>query len=463
MLEGQGFVYLSLAVDGVMLALAVAAAALGAGAAGIPLESAVALAVFPALVIALMYMRGLYRPRLRMLVLDGVPTIVGAISVAAMMSVALAIFINASSHPAPLVTRAWLFAAIYVSAGRMLLTLSQRRARHRGVLSRPALIVGAGVVGAKLARRLEEVPDYGLEPIGFLDADPPADVDVVDRRAPVLGTPSDLEEVVNETGAAHVILAFTSEPDAALLPLVRRCEELGLDVSLVPRLFDSINERISLEHLGGMPLLGLRGVDPQGWQFAIKHGLDRFAATLAVIALAPVFAIAALAVKLSSPGPIFYRQRRVGRDGQEFDLVKFRSMRLNDGPDDFMPLEGLAPGGVEGEDRRTSIGCLLRRTAVDELPQLFNVLRGEMSLVGPRPERPEFVALFGEGIDRYADRHRVRSGVTGWAQVNGYRGQTSIPDRVEWDNFYIENWSLWLDVKILLLTVGAVLRGHDQD
>ena len=137
-------------------------------------------------------------------------------------------------------------------------------------------------------------------------------------------------------------------------------------------------------------------------------------------------------------------------------------MRVPEEPEEFSPIDGLAPGGVEGVDRRTTIGRFLRRSALDELPQLFNVLRGEMSLVGPRPERPQFVALFGEGVDRYADRHRVRSGLTGWAQVHGYRGQTSLADRVEWDNFYIENWSLWLDFKILLMTVVAVLRygGH---
>ena len=157
---------------------------------------------------------------------------------------------------------------------------------------------------------------------------------------------------------------------------------------------------------------------------------------------------------------MLFRQRRVGRDGQVFDMLKFRSMRVRrTGGHGFRPEQGSAPGGVEGEDRRTPFGRFIRRTALDELPQLFNVLRGEMSLVGPRPERPEFVSLFDDDIDRYGDRHRVRSGITGWAQVDGFRGQTSLADRVEWDNFYIENWSLWLDVKILLMTIPAALRG----
>jgi lipopolysaccharide/colanic/teichoic acid biosynthesis glycosyltransferase len=162
---------------------------------------------------------------------------------------------------------------------------------------------------------------------------------------------------------------------------------------------------------------------------------------------------------LSVGRPIFFRQPRFGLDGREFEMLKFRSMRA--------PLEPLvlpdlpadtAPGGIEGDDRRTRFGTFLRRTSLDELPQLLNVLRGDMSLVGPRPERPDFARLFERNVYRYGDRHRVKSGITGWAQVHGLRGKTSLSDRVEWDNFYIENWSLWLDVKILLMTVCAVGR-----
>jgi lipopolysaccharide/colanic/teichoic acid biosynthesis glycosyltransferase len=170
----------------------------------------------------------------------------------------------------------------------------------------------------------------------------------------------------------------------------------------------------------------------------------------------------AAAVKLTSPGDVLFRQRRVGRDCQPFELLKFRSMRAPEAhAGAFRPDTGSAPGGVEGDDRRTPIGRLLRRTSLDELPQLFNVLRGEMSLVGPRPERPEFVELFEAEIDRYGERHRVKAGITGWAQVHGLRGQTSIADRAEWDNHYIENWSLRLDLMILALTARAILSPQE--
>jgi exopolysaccharide biosynthesis polyprenyl glycosylphosphotransferase len=344
------------------------------------------------------------------------------------------------------------------------LGITQRRARQERIVAQRTLIVGAGRIGAQLERRLEEHPQLGLEPVGYVDAFPPPDEHVSGRRAPVLGGPDELEQIVERTGAEHVVLAFLSSrgSDAQLVPIVRRCAELGLEVSLVPRLFESINVRAEIEHLGGMPLFRLRTVRPKGFEFTVKHTLDRITAAILTLLLAPLLLVSILAVKLSSRGPVFFRQRRVGRDGRPFDLLKFRSMRM---PGDsrgekatvLLP-DDTAPGGVEGADRRTAVGRLMRRLSIDELPQLFNVLRGDMSMVGPRPERPEFVELFERRVDRYEDRHRVKAGITGWAQVHGLRGKTSLSDRIEWDNYYIENWSLKLDLKILLMTIVAVFK-----
>jgi lipopolysaccharide/colanic/teichoic acid biosynthesis glycosyltransferase len=189
----------------------------------------------------------------------------------------------------------------------------------------------------------------------------------------------------------------------------------------------------------------------------LKHTADRVVAALLLLAVGLLLLVIALLVKLTSSGPILFRQRRVGLGGHEFDVLKFRTMRVSD-TSEFVPATGMAPGGVEGADRRTAIGRYLRATSLDELPQLINVLRGDMSLVGPRPERPEFVALFAREIHRYTDRHRVKPGLTGWAQVNGLRGQTPIATRVEFDNHYIENWSLRFDLRVLLLTLPEVLR-----
>ena len=429
------------------------------------------LLALPPLVMLLFYLRGLYRTRLRALVLDGVVPVLSAISVAAMAVVVLGTVLNDRGPSQSTWLRGWFLALLCVGAGRIGLALLQRWARARRLVGKPVLILGAGVVGAQVARRLESHPEYGLAPVGFLDEDPRSVAEVGGRDVPVLGTIDDLDDTVDRTGVKNLIVAFSSVADARVSRLIQRCQELGVEVSVVPRMFDTINDRIRYDTVGGLPLLSFNAVDPKGLQFAIKHALDRVLALLLLIVFSPVIVLVAIAVRLSSPGPAFFSQRRVGRDGKVFDFYKFRSMRVVPGKDlddeedgsalEFLLAGDIAPGGVEGEDRRTAVGRFLRGTSLDELPQLFNVLRGDMSLVGPRPERPEFVELFRQDILRYGDRHRVRSGITGWAQVHGLRGQTSLAERVEWDNYYIAHWSLGLDLKILAMTALALFRNAE--
>jgi exopolysaccharide biosynthesis polyprenyl glycosylphosphotransferase len=321
----------------------------------------------------------------------------------------------------------------------------------------PALIVGSGQVAHQLITRMRQVPDYGLWPAGVLDDIRPNDADMFD--VPYLGTTSNLESAARATRAEELIIAPSLLPVEQLTRTAKLAQKLGMRVRVVPLLMDAVGSGTYVEHLGGVPLLVLTRVDPKGWQFALKHAFDRTAALLGLLLISPLLIVLALSVKLSSPGPILFSQERIGRDGKVFGCLKFRSMRPPDAAEAGFELQaGAAPGGVEGDDRRTWIGKIMRRASLDELPQLFNVLRGEMSLVGPRPERPEFVDLFAMHVRRYGERHRVKAGMTGWAQVHGLRGQTSIADRAEWDNYYIDNWSLLLDFKILILTVLAVLR-----
>ena len=458
--EGPGWTSLRLASDLIAALLAAVLAAIWSGEVEPSSVSHPSLFAFPLVAAGMLHLRGMYRRRLQLAILDAIGPVVGAVSVAAMTVLAWEVVVHQDAAAGPVLGRAWALTILLLGGGRIVLAVLQRRARALKLVGKPTLIVGAGLVGAQVARRLEEHPEYGLRPVGFLDADPYGPS--ADRMAPVLGAPHELAHIAAQTRAEHVILAFYSAPDRGLIPLTRQCEDLGLEVSLVPRLFESINDRMALDRLGGLPLLGLRAIDPKGWQFKVKYALDRPLAALALTLVGPVLLVAIAAVKLSSPGPILFRQRRVGRDGQDFTLYKFRSMEVEQPPDEFWPSNGTAPGGLEGQDRRTAIGRFLRRTAIDELPQLLNVLKGEMSLVGPRPERPEYVEVFDRDHDRYADRHRVKSGITGWAQVHGLRGQTSLADRIEWDNFYIENWSLWLDFKIMLMTMGTVLRSGDD-
>jgi exopolysaccharide biosynthesis polyprenyl glycosylphosphotransferase len=465
LLEGRGWIPLRVAVDLLAGVLAVVAAVSGAAAAGVESDVPASLYALPVLLVLALAVRGMYRTRLQVVILDGVAPVVGAVSISAMIVVTATLLFGGASDIGPVVARAWVFALLFVGGGRIALGATQRVARRRREVGKATLIVGAGIVGTQVAARLNAKPEYGLRPVGFLDAEPSPDVERHSLHVPILGGPDDLERVAAVTGAKHVILAFSAAPDRVLIPVARQCEALGLDVSLVPRLFESINERVAVERLGGLPLLGLRSVDPAGPLFMLKYVLDRVLAALAILVLSPLLLIVALSVRLSSPGPVLFRQLRVGRDGAVFHLLKFRSMRVNDADEEdegFRPAPGSAPGGVEGNDRRTPVGRLIRRTSLDELPQLFNVLRGDMSLVGPRPERPEFVELFRQDVARYGDRHRVKSGITGWAQVHGFRGQTSLADRVEWDNYYIENWSPGLDLKILLMTFAELLRLSDD-
>ncbi len=463
--HGRGWVLLRLATDVLLVVLGTATAIVGAPDAQTQGEAVGLVWLFPPLVLVLMAAWGLYKDTIQLRAYEGVGQVVGATSLAAVALIAGVALLYADAEPAPLVGRAWAFGTLYLVAGRLLLGWAHRRARMTRLAAKPTLIVGAGEVGAHVERRLLGQPQLGLYPVGYLDADPLPDDMVPGRVSPVLGTPADLAEVARETHAEHVVLGFSSAPDRLLIPLVRECEALGLKVSIVPRLFESVNVHVSLEHLGGLPLFGLHTIDPKGWQFTIKHVMDRLLAGAGVLVFSPLLLGLALAVRISSPGPLLFRQRRIGRDGRDFEMLKFRSMRIVETITDPANSSNVValhpdvgPGGVEGADRRTRIGTLMRRTSLDELPQLLNVVRGEMSLVGPRPERPEFVDLFGSRIARYSDRHRVKSGITGWAQVHGLRGKTSLADRVEWDNYYIENWSLGLDIKILVMTLGAILH-----
>jgi exopolysaccharide biosynthesis polyprenyl glycosylphosphotransferase len=415
------------------------------------------LLVYPILVLLLLVGRGMYVLRLRTDILEEARRILAATALAAMAIITFEV-LRGMDQIGYDVVRPWLFTTAYLLAGRVALLVIESRAARRREVGRRTLIVGAGRVGRLVANRLSQCEEYGLRPVGFLDKEPLDDQG--EDAPPVLGASWDLRRLVDKERIEHVVITFSTAPHSVLTRVANECHELGVGVSVVPRLFESFNDRSSLDRLGGVPLLTVRRPNPTGVEFALKYVFDRVMAALLLVLVAPVFAAAALAVWLSIGRPVLFRQTRVGRDNVVFEMLKFRTMRppsddVRDLSTELLP--NTAPGGVDA-DRRTSVGTFLRKHSLDELPQLINVLAGEMSIVGPRPERPEYVELFRERVPRYGDRHRVKAGITGWAQVNGLRGRTSLSDRVEWDNYYIENWSLWLDVKILLLTCLAVFR-----
>jgi exopolysaccharide biosynthesis polyprenyl glycosylphosphotransferase len=366
--------------------------------------------------------------------------------------------------------RSWLFAAVYLIGGRGVLAMVTERVNTNRGGGAPTLILGAGRVGHLIARRLLAHPELGLKPVGFVDPDP-LEVEKP-SGVPLLDSGEDLERVVRDKRVEHAILAFSTVSTDTELDISRTLQRMDVSISIVPRLFEGVPDTIELERVGGLPLVTIYPTDPSDWRVGVKYALDRVAAFLAVVLVSPLLLICAIGTLFSVGRPIFFRQRRVGLDGNEFEMLKFRSMKGD--PTGGRPqgnkawaeaqAAGENPGGSDEADRVTReehtsrFGSLLRRTGLDELPQLFNVLKGEMSIVGPRPEQTDYVAMFGERIRRYDDRHRVKAGITGWAQVHSLRGDTPIDDRIEWDNYYIENWSPWLDLKIMLLTVLELLR-----
>jgi exopolysaccharide biosynthesis polyprenyl glycosylphosphotransferase len=445
--------------DTAMLITSALAAVVSFRLAGISSASLQWLVGFPVVTLAMLWLRGAYAPRLTRRVLDELRDVLYATASAAMITFATRALLSDDRLLAAQGLRQWLFAAALLAVGRIFLTQRERRGWKSGRRLRRTLIIGAGRVGQLVGRRLVAHPEWGFLPVGFLDPNP-VDPSAGNGHLTVLGASAELEQIATELDVEHVLVAFSTDPHHVLLRITKRCEELGLRVSIVPRLFEQLTSQLTVEHVGGIPMLTADRPNPWGWKFAVKYATDRVLAAIALPFVLPLIAAGAAAVYVTMGRPIFYRQRRVGRDGKRFSILKLRTMQVE-------PASSAEPptAAVEvSEDRPTRVGRFLRATSVDEFPQLLNVLRGEMSLVGPRPERPELTVVFEDLIHRYSDRYRVKSGITGWAQVHGIgRGsdrfsETSLTDRVEWDNYYIENWSVWLDLKILLMTVAAVLH-----
>jgi Undecaprenyl-phosphate glucose phosphotransferase len=307
------------------------------------------------------------------------------------------------------------------------------------------LIVGSAELAEQVAENIKKNPVLGLSVVGFLSRDE-AKVGRQVAGLSVLGSFAQVAQIVAQRHIQVVIIALPlSAHDDLPLVLEGLSQEL-VDVRIVPDLYRFMSLGSTVESFEGMPIIGLRGNRLEGWPRVLKRAMDVAGSLLFLIIFSPLMALIALGVKLSSPGPVLYRQRRMGLDGVDFDMLKFRTMRVGAEAE-------TGPVWASPDDpRRTRLGAILRRTSLDELPQFLNVLSGEMSLVGPRPERPELIASFRSQIPGYMLRHMVKAGITGWAQINGWRGNTDLNKRIEHDLYYIENWSLWFDIKIILLT-----------
>lgn len=369
----------------------------------------------------------------------------GAGSVAAIISIAMISFIykNQLDYPRLMVLYAWLLSIMFVSIGRILHARIQWILQARGWGQIRLLIVGSGEVARAILQKINQSPGLGYRVIGFAGNDDYTAKTVL--GVPVLGTARDISKIIEEEQVHEVIIGMPEASHQEILAIIANCERERVAIKVFPDVFQIMATEVSIDDLNGLPLLSVRDVALRGWRLSIKRGMDLIVSSILMVVTSPIMMLVALLIKLDSPGSVFYVQERMGLDGRPFPMIKFRSMRVD--------AEGSGAGWTtQGDSRRTRLGTFIRRFSIDEMPQFINVLMGEMSLVGPRPERPVFVNQFKQSIPRYMERHREKAGLTGWAQVNGLRGDTSIVERTKYDLWYIENWSILLDLKIILRT-----------
>ncbi|WP_229074101.1 sugar transferase [Actinoplanes sp. DH11] len=410
-----------------------------------------ALTVLALVTIALLASAGLYGRRLHLSLLDDLPALIGRVLIAA----ALVAGVTALRHTVDTritvesLLRTTGATILLLLAGRSLTYAVIRAARRSRRAGRRAVVVGSGPVATDLIQVLHRDHSYGLKPVGYLDETwhhDPAAIGV-----PRLGDVVDLAHVLERHGATVVVVADPNAPEDRFADVLEASMGRTRHVYVVPRMRRFPIRNPHQDHVGAIPVVRVRLPELDGWRWRLKRSFDVALSALALLLLSPVLLACAVAVRLEGGPGVLFRQERVGRGGRTFQVLKFRSMRPRDETD------SQTTWSIANDDRVGPVGRVLRRTSLDELPQLWNIFRGDMTVVGPRPERPHFVEQFSAEHPHYARRHRVPVGLTGLAQVSGLRGDTPIGDRARFDNYYIENWSLWLDVKIIVRTLHEVV------
>lgn len=403
-------------------------------------------------ILSLAFYRQYYIPRAVSRV-DQFYSVFGSVSIGTIISVAVSAFFFKGTalevdYPRVMVIYAWLLAILLIMMGRAVHQFVRNRMRDRGIGKDRLLVVGTGDVARIIVQRILWSPQLGYELAGVVDGTGITDF----HGVPVLGEVEALPELIEEHDVDEVIIATPEEGHREVVRIISYCERGRVSIKVFPDIFQFVTTDAGIDDLGGLPLLTVRDYAMRGYMLIVKRLMDLAGAAVGLVALSPLMLLVAVAIKLESPGPVFFVQDRMGLDGRPFKLIKFRSMR-NDA-------EERGPGWTVSDDpRQTRLGRWLRRIDIDELPNLINVFLGEMSLVGPRPEQPYYVEEFRNTVPRYMERHREKAGMTGWAQVNGLRGDTSITERTKYDLWYTEHWSILLDIKILIRTVWQIATG----
>ncbi len=378
-------------------------------------------------------------------------TTIGTLVGISLDSLLLQNFTMARDYSRAMVVYAWFFSLVLLTLGRMFSDWLRRLLiRRRGWAHRRVLVLGTGEIARMILQKILWSPELGYDAVGVVSPNGLAPASLL--GVPVVGAMAQLSQIIDEVQSDEVIIALPEETShQEILWIISECERGRVTIRVYPDLFQIMAGPVSIGELGGLPLLTVRDIALTGWKRVFKRGMDLVGSAVGLVMISPLLMLVSLLIKLESPGPVFYAQERMGLDARPFPVLKFRSMRVD--------AEKQGPGWTtENDPRRTRLGGFLRKTNIDELPQLINVLLGQMSLVGPRPERPVYVEQFRRSIPRYMERHREKAGMTGWAQVNGLRGDTSIAERTKYDLWYIENWSIALDVKIIIRTVLQLFR-----
>lgn len=339
----------------------------------------------------------------------------------------------------------WVLVTFLIIVSHMLVRVILMEARKRGFNLRHLLIIGSGDLGQMVAEKISLHPEFGMNIVGFL-TEHPEKIGSEVSGSKVLGLYQDVSKIIKKYNIDQLYIALPLHAHDRMGKILENLEEETVDIKVVPDLLKFMNLQAGVEELDGLPVVNLNESPLYGWNIVIKRTSDIVLSALAIFVSSPLLLLIAIIIKLESRGPVIFRQERAGLDGKGFEMYKFRSMRV-DAEDKTGPV-----WASKEDDRRTRLGTFLRKTSFDELPQLFNVLCGDMSLVGPRPERPVFIKDFKKSIPQYMLRLKMKAGLTGWAQVNGWRGNTSLDKRIEFDLYYIKNWSLFFDFKIILLT-----------
>ncbi len=389
---------------------------------------------------------------------DETATIFSGASIGILVSIAVASLTLKTSSGAfdysrGMVVYAWLLSIVLVLLMRGLQTRFQRFLQARGYGRTRAVIIGGAEPLLAVLQRIVQNPRLGYDVIGVVHFNGGQTQAYPGVRA--LGSIDTLSDIVARDQVDEVIIAVPEASDEDMLRIISKCDRSTISIKVYPDVFQIMAGQMSIGELGGLPLLNVRDINLRGWKLSLKRAMDVMGSAALLIALSPFLLFTAFLIKLDSPGGVFFAQRRMGMDGKVFHIIKFRTMRTD--------AEKLGTWTTKDDPRKTRLGGFLRRKNIDELPQLVNVLMGDMSLVGPRPEQPAYVEQFRQSIPRYMERHREKAGLTGWAQVNGMRGDTSIEERTKYDLWYVENWSVWLDIQIILRTVLQMVTGRDEN